>query len=95
MVKRACRCGRILHENNSTCPSCGRDMTQAPIVHEHLECNVCGDRPVKWDLLPVDAHAGDQCPCCFLADYDCDGKLVWIQTIQWEGETVVVGGKDG
>ena len=41
-----------------------------------LECNSCGSRPVQWGLLSADSKPGDQCPCCFLADYDCDGTLV-------------------
>jgi len=41
-----------------------------------LECNVCGKRPVQWGLLRPDAAPGDQCPCCYLDDYDCDGTLV-------------------
>lgn len=23
-------------------------------------------------------QAGDQCPCCFLDDYDCDGTLIAV-----------------
>jgi len=59
MQKRACRCGRILYEDSSTCPSCGRSMSEAPVVSEHKELR--------------------------------EGIEVWVQTIEWQGETVEIG----
>lgn len=40
------------------------------------ECNSCGSRPFAWGLIRPDHKPGDQCPCCYLDDYDCDGTLV-------------------
>jgi hypothetical protein len=40
------------------------------------ECNNCGPRPFQWGLIRPDHKPGDQCPCCYLDDYDCDGVLV-------------------
>ena len=42
----------------------------------NLECNNCGSFPERAGLLTSDHKAGDQCPCCYLADYDCDGTFV-------------------
>lgn len=42
-----------------------------------LECNNCGSFPERADLLTDEHKAGDQCPCCYLDDYDCDGTLVY------------------
>lgn len=41
-----------------------------------LECNSCGSRPGQWGLLKGSEKPGDQCPCCYLDDHDCDGTLV-------------------
>lgn len=46
----------------------------------HLECDNCGERPKHWGLLQSHHIAGDQCPCCYLDDYDCDGILVEISS---------------
>lgn len=43
-----------------------------------LECDSCGSRPYRFELLTDEHKAGDQCPCCYLDDYDCDGVLVEI-----------------
>jgi len=44
-----------------------------------LECNSCGSRPEQWGLLKGDEKPGDQCPCCYLDDYDCDGTLAFVK----------------
>ncbi len=44
-----------------------------------FECDSCGSRPRQWELLSPDAKVGDQCPCCYLDDYDCDGRLVAVE----------------
>jgi len=44
------------------------------------ECNSCGSRPFQWGLVRPDHKAGDQCPCCYLDDYDCDGTLVLLES---------------
>lgn len=52
------------------CEACeGRRQTK-------LECNACGRRPSDHALISPDAQAGDQCPCCYIPDLDCDGVLV-------------------
>ncbi len=43
-----------------------------------LECNVCGNFPRLGGLITDDHKAGDQCPCCFIPDKDCDGTLVEV-----------------
>jgi hypothetical protein len=48
------------------------------VIDVRLECNNCGTRPADWGLLKPTDRAGDQCPCCFLDDYDCDGTLVEV-----------------
>lgn len=40
-----------------------------------LICNSCGNRPLIWKLIRRNHKIGDQCPCCYLDDYDCDGIL--------------------
>ena len=81
MHRHACPCGRILYEDVHQCPTCGRPMRGTPVVYEtRLECNNCGTRPADWDLLKATDRPGDQCPCCFLDDYDCDGTLIEVVT---------------
>lgn len=41
-----------------------------------LECCVCGAYPATAGIIPLDAQPGDQCPCCYIHDMDCDGVLV-------------------
>jgi hypothetical protein len=47
-------------------------------VTPRLECSSCGSRPYRFELITDKHKAGDQCPCCYLDDYDCDGTLVEI-----------------
>lgn len=44
----------------------------------YLECNNCGSFPKRAGLLTPEHRPGDQCPCCYLDDYDCDGTLVLV-----------------
>lgn len=39
-------------------------------------CDACGIRAQAMGLLDGHEQAGDQCPCCYLDDVDCDGVLV-------------------
>lgn len=66
-----------------------------------LECNTCGN--VDY-VLRGHEKAGDQCPCCFIPDRDCDGTLVEIvespsptwrpmETAPKDGTPVLVKGK--
>lgn len=40
-----------------------------------VECNACGATPIRARLI-TDERVGDQCPCCYIPDMDCDGTLV-------------------
>jgi hypothetical protein len=52
------------------CPRC-EALRQTTLV-----CTACGDYPARAALIPADAKPGDQCPCCFVPDIDCDGTLI-------------------
>jgi hypothetical protein len=52
------------------------DVSRETAPSAALECTVCGNRPGAWGLMKGSERAGDQCPCCYLDDYDCDGVLV-------------------
>jgi hypothetical protein len=52
----------------------GHDLETGALMS--LECDNCGSRPAAWNLLSGQELPGSQCPCCYLADFDCDGILV-------------------
>ncbi len=41
-----------------------------------LICDSCGLFPIQAGLITDKHKAGDQCPCCYIPDRDCDGLLV-------------------
>lgn len=41
-----------------------------------LICDSCGLCPVQAGLITDKHKIGDQCPCCYIPDRDCDGLLV-------------------
>lgn len=69
-------CARVKYPTSALACDCGRDNAVWG-----LECDSCGARPRLWGLIK-DHTAGDQCPCCFLDDYDCDGMLVAVELAQ-------------
>lgn len=56
-------------ESNGYCAECNKRRETT------LVCNACGETPARAALIPLDAKPGDQCPCCFIPDMDCDGTL--------------------
>lgn len=80
MVKRACRCGRILYENTSTCPSCGRDMTQAPIVFKILKSREPsgGEPELTWDFKKQRCQVFIEVTLDDELDWDFDDVPDWL-----------------
>lgn len=63
------------NEHGQECVDCDSCDGSGRCLASSLECNVCGSFPVRAGLLTMTSRAGDQCPCCYLDNHDCDGVL--------------------